>query len=195
MYVAPLTQKFYVYPEATHIQCWARVLLVTTPRALFTYSLEEQELRPFPAVRQRDERGQALLRPWDNAHPLGAFAVPNLGWLVCFDRGGVYVDAEGQIVHAEQAFTWEAPAQRVLYHNGYVFAGCTSCVEVREACSGRLAQILAGREMRLLSRQDAAAEPQLSAGPVPTMVELRRSADRRDVPRVVAIVPRDTPCP
>ncbi|WFD18905.1 Rho guanine nucleotide exchange factor [Malassezia caprae] len=187
-----LLHKFYVYPEATHIQCSARVLLVTTARAVFTYSLEEQELVPFPAVRQRDERRQALLRQWDSAHPLGAFAVPDMGWLVCYDRGCLYVDADGQLAQAEKAFTWEAPAQRVLFHDGYVLAGCASCVEVREARTGHLAQILAARDLRLLSRQDAATEPQLSAGPLPALVELRKSAERRDMPRVVALMPRDT---
>jgi len=115
-----------------------------------------------------------------------------MGWLVCFDRGGLYVDADGQLARADKAFTWEAPAQRVLFYGGYVLAGCPSCIEVREARTGRLAQILAGRDLRLLSRQDAATEPHLSAGPVPTMVELRRTAERRDMPRVVALMSRDT---
>lgn len=180
-----LVHKFYVYPEATQIQCISDGFIVSAPRAVYTYRLGSTSLTPLLAQRQRDERAHNLLKQWEGSQPLGVFHVPELNcWLACFDRGACFVNEAGLIVCPDRSFLWEVTMDSAAYYKGHVFACSPTLLEVHEAKSGRLVHLSEGHHMRFLlhtSTDQTLPIPPILLETIPTATPLV------DVQRVVAL--------
>lgn len=183
-------KKVYVYPEATSVQFLARSLIVCTPRTINTFGLDASVLEPLPAAKY--ELPPVLARQVDGARPLAAFQVATDTLLLCFDRCTCYTTLAGEPRLDVPTWSWEAPAARVACVGSLVVACNSAFVEVREALTGRLVQVLPGRDMRLVSRYSGASELALSVAPAPIIVERVRGERIRDVQKVVELTRVDT---
>lgn len=102
---------------------------------------------------RNDVRILALARRVETAKPLGMFKLPGTDsdFLLCYDGFACYVDRSGEPIRLEAVLEWEGTPQSVAFSAPFVLAFDPHFVEVRDALSGRLVQIIRGTDVRYVS--------------------------------------------
>ncbi|KAI0641008.1 CNH-domain-containing protein [Trametes meyenii] len=82
--------------------------------------------------------------------PIAMFRIREDEFLLCFDEYGLYVDKRGAPSRSPPTIEWEGLAMQAAWHAPYVLLFNSSFVEVRHVESGRLAQIITGKDIHCL---------------------------------------------
>lgn len=143
------------------MQFMADRIAIGNTRGFQLYDIHAETWAWVPELRAvRDDPAQALLaKKLDGARPLGMYHVPDVGYLLCYDRVACYIDAAGAPVHMDRAFEWETRVVRTAYYHGYVLGFGTAGIEVRDARTGRIEQAVFTGELRLLSQSYGTEDP------------------------------------
>ena len=110
-----------------------------TPTSPGTLFVEEAMLFPQPndiqvKLYQRCRTARLL-----SMHPIGKFN------LLCYDRLGVYINAENGKLIGTTCIEWECqPAVSVLWRPPHFILVSTNCLEIRDMATGSLLQLLVG---------------------------------------------------
>ncbi len=72
-------------------------------------------------------------------------------FLLCYDAFACYVDRLGEPTRLDQTIEWEGFPKQVAFSGNYVLAFDSRFVEVRDALTGRLVQIMRGSDMHYVS--------------------------------------------
>lgn len=98
-----------------------------------------------------DPRILALARRVEVSKPLGMFKLAEGDFLLCYDAFACYVDRAGEPIRLDNIVEWEGTPQTVAFDSPYILAFDSRFVEIREASTGRLVQIVRGHDMRYVS--------------------------------------------
>ncbi|WFD33428.1 Rho guanine nucleotide exchange factor [Malassezia cuniculi] len=145
--------KFYVYIEAICIHFLFGRIAVGTPNGFQQYDTHSASWGPLPDMTGGTHDIAMLSRAIDGSRGLGIFEVPDLGFLMCYDRCAFYVDAQGRPTHPELFIEWEMRPQRVAFVAGHVVAVCPALLAIHSAHTGELVQLLRYPSVRLLTTQ------------------------------------------
>ena len=144
--------KFYVWAESASFYFLFGGVAVGTGSGFQLYDPAHGTWSPLPA-HTGTHSTHALARVLDGARGLAIFHVPDMGFLLCYDRGAFYVDSKGQPAHPNVLIEWELRPLRVAYAHKHVLAVCPMLIAVYSAHTGALVQTLRFPSVRLLSTQ------------------------------------------
>ncbi len=96
----------------------------------------------FVHANREDLRVQQLQKRVETAKPLGMYKTSDGDFLLCYDAFACYVDRLGEPTRLEQIIEWEGFPKQVAFSGDYVLAFDSRFVEVRDALTGRLVQIM-----------------------------------------------------
>ncbi|KAF9557432.1 hypothetical protein CPC08DRAFT_640312 [Agrocybe pediades] len=82
--------------------------------------------------------------------PLGIVKVDTNEFLVVYDELGCYINKNGIPARKCAFIKWEIKAVSYAHRNGQLLLICPEFIEVRSITTGRIVQVIEGREMRLL---------------------------------------------
>ncbi|CAO1618348.1 unnamed protein product [Sympodiomycopsis kandeliae] len=146
---------FFIPSEAHSMQFLRSKLAILCARGFEIMNLDTLHpgtIPDFSRASQEDPRIFNLARRVENAKPLGMFKLVVEGdFLLCFDGFACYVDRSGEPIKLDNIVEWEGTPHTVSYSPPYILAFDHRFIEVREASSGRLVQILRGSEFRCIS--------------------------------------------
>lgn len=153
---SPIQQVFFIPSEAYTMQFLRSKLAVVCARGFEIMNLDTLlpgTIPDFSRCPRDDPRILALARRVETAKPLGMFklAGTDSDFLLCYDAFACYVDRSGEPIRLDSVVEWEGTPQSVAFSAPYILAFDSHFVEVREALSGRLVQIIRGNDMRYLS--------------------------------------------
>lgn len=105
----------------------------------------------FTRCSREDPRILALARRVEIAKPLGMFKLASGDFLLCFDAFACYVDRSGEPLRLDSVVEWEGTPQSVAYSSPFILGFDHRFVEIRDASTGRLVQIIRGNDVRHVS--------------------------------------------
>ncbi|PWN22900.1 CNH-domain-containing protein [Microstroma glucosiphilum] len=122
-----------------------------------------------------DPRILALARRVETAKPLGMFKLPDgESFLLCYDAFACYVDRGGEPIRLDNIVEWEGSPASVAFSSPYILGMDSRFVEIREAATGRLVQVIRGHDVRYVSACSV-VEGSLEAEPSIICVQRRRA--------------------
>ncbi|CAO1627553.1 unnamed protein product [Parajaminaea phylloscopi] len=147
---------FFIPSEAYTMQFLRSKLAIVCARGFEIMNLDTLlpgTIPDFSRCPRDDARLLALARRVETAKPLGLFKLPGTDsdFLLCYDGFACYVDRSGEPIRLESVVEWEGTPHSVAFSAPYVLAFDARFVEVREALSGRLVQIVRGNDVRYVS--------------------------------------------
>ncbi|KAI1795435.1 CNH-domain-containing protein [Ganoderma leucocontextum] len=86
-------------------------------------------------------------RPMTNK-PIAMFRIREDEFILCYDEYGLYVDKRGAPSRSPPTIEWEGVASHAAWHPPYILLFGPALIEVRHVESGRLAQVITGRDIR-----------------------------------------------
>ncbi|KAI8992805.1 CNH domain-containing protein [Trametes punicea] len=118
---------------------------------LCTHGFEIMDLADFSSatIPAEEELRSVGKRP-GACKPLAMFRIREDEFLLCYDEFGLYVDKRGTPSRSPPTIEWEGTALQAAWHAPYVLLFTDSFIEVRHVESGRLAQIVSGKNIRCL---------------------------------------------
>lgn len=148
-------QVFFIPSEAYSMQFLRSKLAILCARGFEIMNLDNLlpgTIPDFTRAAQDDPRILQLARRVESSKPLGMFKLAVEGdFLLCFDGFACYVDRSGEPIKLDNMIEWEGTPHSVCYSPPYILAFDQRFVEVREASTGLLVQILRGLEFRCVS--------------------------------------------
>lgn len=134
-----------------------------------TRGFEVMDLADFKSVtipQREDPRLLGMNKRLETAIPLGMFRSSESEFLLCYKEFGMYVNRHGDPSRAVLTVEWEGSAEKVACHPPYILLFDTRFIEIRHIETGRLAQIIPGRDVRCLwDGRGGSAPPILTPGP------------------------------
>lgn len=130
---------------------------VGSTRGFQLYDLSTETWSPLPDFRGHTRENPlfaGLAKQLEGARPLGIYALPEKRFLLCYDRVACYVDERCVPEHVELVFEWESNVERTACMRGYVLGFSASQIEVRNARTGLIVQVLEGDDFRLLDNSE-----------------------------------------
>lgn len=150
-----LAQVFFIPSEAYSMQFLRSKLAILCARGFEIMNLDTLlpgTIPDFTRASQEDPRILHLARRVESSKPLGMFKLAVEGdFLLCFDGFACYVDRSGEPIKLDNMIEWEGSPHSVSYSPPYILAFDNRFIEVRDASTGRLVQILRGSEFRCVS--------------------------------------------
>jgi hypothetical protein len=86
----------------------------------------------------------------EGLRPLGFVSVDSSEFLIIYDELGCYIDKHGVPTRKSSYIKWETKAVSYATRNGHVLLISTEFIEIRNITTGRIVQVIEGRDMRLL---------------------------------------------
>ncbi|TGZ78284.1 hypothetical protein EX30DRAFT_343349 [Ascodesmis nigricans] len=139
--------EFYIPAECFGINLFQSSLAVQTSKGFETLMLDKKKSYSIPDLRQ-EHCGDIAARIKD-LRPLGMFRLNDQEFLLCYDECAVYMTKHGDLSRSV-IMEFVGKARQVCLYAGYVLVVDNDFVEIRNAQNGRLRQVIAGREVRLL---------------------------------------------
>ncbi|TFK39736.1 CNH domain-containing protein [Crucibulum laeve] len=102
-------------------------------------------------IPQRDDARLAYIaKRCETARPLSMFRHTDDEFLLCYDEFGIFVNKHGTPSRSFGTIEWEGTAERVALHAPYILLFDPRFIEVRHLDTGRLAQIIPGKDVRCI---------------------------------------------
>uniref|UniRef100_A0A8H7Y279 Rho1 guanine nucleotide exchange factor 1 n=1 Tax=Psilocybe cubensis TaxID=181762 RepID=A0A8H7Y279_PSICU len=86
----------------------------------------------------------------EGKRPLGFVKVDQNELLVIYDEMGCYINKHGVPVRRSGFIKWEIKAVSYAYRNGHILLVSPEFIEIRNAGTGRIVQVIEGQDIRLL---------------------------------------------
>ncbi|KAM0753197.1 hypothetical protein T439DRAFT_378904 [Meredithblackwellia eburnea MCA 4105] len=98
----------------------------------------------------RDEYSQKLAKRCDDSRTLGMFRLQENLFLLAYNGFCFHVDRHGEpLLRPVGVIEWESRPDQVAFQSPYIFGFSSKMIEIRNAFTGRLAQVITGREICL----------------------------------------------
>lgn len=147
-------KTFFIPSEAYSIQFLKSKLCIICAKGFEIMNLDSLlpgTIPDFVHANREDIRVQQLQKRVETAKPLGMYKTSDGDFLLCYDAFACYVDRLGEPTRLEQIIEWEGFPKQVAFSGDYVLAFDSRFVEVRDALTGRLVQIMRGHDLTYVS--------------------------------------------
>lgn len=138
--------EFYIPSESWTINLFHSYIAVSTQRGFELLTLDKKLPLSIPVV---GKGTQAIFERLGGMRPLGMFRLSQGEFLCAYEECGVYVDNHGEVSRAV-VLEFVGKATRATLWGRYLVLVGEGMVEVRNVENGRLRQVIAGRDVRLL---------------------------------------------
>ena len=161
--------EFYIPTECYSLNLFQTSLAIATVRGVEVLNLEKKMPWTVPNLRSENAETQAHLASIANRikelRPLGMFRLGESEFLVTFDECAVYVNKHGDVSRGV-VMEFVGRAKSACLHGQYLILFDDDFVEIRDAQNGRLKQVIAGRDIRMLDDGGGGTgAPQTPGGP------------------------------
>ncbi|CDO69978.1 hypothetical protein BN946_scf184836.g52 [Trametes cinnabarina] len=139
--------KDFFLPSDTYDLLFLKTkVCILCPRGFEIMDLSDFSSATIPLEEDLQQMGK---RP--GAHkPIAMLRIREDEFVLCYEEFGLYVDKRGAPSRSPPVIEWEGVAAHAAWHAPYVLLFHDSFIEVRHIESGRLAQIMLGRDVRCL---------------------------------------------
>jgi hypothetical protein len=145
--------EFYIPAECYGLNLFQSSLAISTARGVEVLTLEKKQTWSVPNLRSEEAATQAHLSSIasriKDLKPLGMFRLGEAEFLVTFEECAVYVNKHGDISRGV-VMEFVGRAKAACLYNQYLILVDDDFVEIRDAQNGRLKQVIAGKDIRLL---------------------------------------------
>ncbi|KAJ9603748.1 Rho guanine nucleotide exchange factor [Cladophialophora chaetospira] len=145
--------EFYIPAECYGLNLFQSSLAISTARGVEVLTLEKKQTWSVPNLRSDEAGTQAHLSSIasriKDLKPLGMFRLGEAEFLVTFEECAVYVNKHGDISRGV-VMEFVGRAKAACLYNQYLILVDDDFVEIRDAQNGRLKQVIAGKDIRLL---------------------------------------------
>lgn len=140
--------EFYIPAESWGINLFTSYIAVSTQRGFELLTLDKKIPMSIPLMGP-GQGTQAIASRLSGQRPLGMFRLSQGEFLCAYEECGVYVDNHGEVSRAV-VLEFVGKATRATLWGRYLVLVGEGMVEVRNVENGRLRQVIAGRDVRLL---------------------------------------------
>lgn len=147
-------KTFFIPSEAYSIQFLKSKLCIICAKGFEIMNLDSLlpgTIPDFVHANREDVRVQQLQKRVETAKPLGMCKTSDGDFLLCYDAFACFVDRLGEPTRLDQIIEWEGFPKQVAFSGNYVLAFDPRFVEVRDALTGRLVQIMRGVDLSYVS--------------------------------------------
>jgi len=145
--------EFYIPAECYGLNLFHSSLAISTARGVEVLTLDKKQSWSVPNLRSDQPETQAHLSSIasriKDLKPLGMFRLGEAEFLVTFDECAVYVNKHGDISRGV-VMEFVGKAKSACLHGQYLILCDDDFVEIRDAQNGRLKQVIAGKDVRML---------------------------------------------
>lgn len=139
--------EFYVPCECYTINLFQKSIAISTQRGFELLSLDEKVPMSIPDLKQAAIATSGVRLA--GRKPLGMFRLSEAEFLLCYEECGVYVDSHGEISRSV-VLEFTGKAKTAAMYDTYLVLFYSDFVEVCNAETGRLQQVIAGQDVRCL---------------------------------------------
>lgn len=139
--------EFYIPCECYTINLFRKSIAISTQRGFELLSLDEKLPMSIPDLKQAAiaTSGARLA----GRKPLGMFRLSDAEFFLCYEECGAYIDSHGEISRSV-VLEFSGKAKTVAMYDTYLVLFYSDFVEVCNAETGRLRQVIAGQDVRCL---------------------------------------------
>ncbi|KIX09954.1 uncharacterized protein Z518_01035 [Rhinocladiella mackenziei CBS 650.93] len=145
--------EFYIPAECYGLNLFQSSLAISTARGVEVLTLEKKQTWSVPNLRSEQPETQAHLSSIagriKDLKPLGMFRLGEAEFLVTFEECAVYVNKHGDISRGV-VMEFVGRARSACLYAQYLILVDDDFVEIRDAQNGRLKQVIAGKDIKLL---------------------------------------------
>lgn len=145
--------EFYIPAECYGLNLYQSSLAISTARGVEVLTLEKKQTWSVPNLRSDQADTQAHLSSIasriKDLKPLGMFRLGEAEFLVTFEECAVYVNKHGDISRGV-VMEFVGRAKAACLYSQYLILVDDDFVEIRDAQNGRLKQVVAGKDIKLL---------------------------------------------
>lgn len=139
--------EFYIPTECFGINLFHSSLAVSTLRGFEVLTLDKKQ--PWSVPDLKTKAVESIATRLANQQPLGMFRLDEQEFLLVYEECAVYVDKHGDI-NRSVIMEFVGKARSVAVSGRFVLLFDQDFVEIRNAQDGRLRQVIAGRDVKLL---------------------------------------------
>jgi CNH domain len=145
--------EFYIPAECYSINLYHSSLAISTSRGVEVLTLDKKQPWSVPNLRSDQPDAQAHLSSIasriKDLKPLGMFRLGEAEFLVAFEECAVYVNKHGDVSRGV-VMEFVGRAKSACLHGQYLILFDDDFVEIRDAMNGRLKQVIAGKDIKML---------------------------------------------
>jgi hypothetical protein len=145
--------EFYIPTECYSLNLFQSSLAIATVRGVEVLNLEKKQPWTVPNLRSDNAETQAHLASIANRikelKPLGMFRLGEAEFLVTFEECAVYVNKHGDVSRGV-VMEFVGRAKSACLYGQYLILVDEDFVEIRDAQNGRLKQVIAGKDLKML---------------------------------------------
>lgn len=145
--------EFYIPTECYSINLFNTSLAVSTARGIEVLTLDKKQPWSVPNLRSDQPETQAHLSSIasriKDLRPLGMFRLGEAEFLLTFEECAVYVNKLGDVSRGV-VMEFVGRAKSACLYGHYLILFDDDFVEIRDSMNGRLKQVIAGKDIRLL---------------------------------------------
>lgn len=145
--------EFYIPAECYTINLFHSSLAVSTARGVEVLTLDKKQPWSVPNLRSEQPDTQAHLSSIasriKDLKPLGMFRLGDLEFLVVFEECAVYINKLGDVSRGV-VMEFVGKAKSACLYGQYLILFDDDFVEIRNAMNGRMKQVIAGKDIKML---------------------------------------------
>ncbi|RMZ89283.1 hypothetical protein DV736_g3487, partial [Chaetothyriales sp. CBS 134916] len=145
--------EFYIPADSYSMNLFHSTIAISTARGVEVLNLDKKQTWSVPNLRSENSETQSHLSSIasriQNLKPLGMFRLSESEFLVTFEECAVYVNKHGDVSRSV-VMEFVGKAQSACLYGQYLILFDDDFVEIRDAQNGRLKQVIAGRDIKML---------------------------------------------
>lgn len=145
--------EFYIPAECYSINLFKTSLAISTARGVEVLTLDKKQPWSVPNLRSDQPETQAHLSSIasriKDLRPLGMFRLGEAEFLVAFEECAVYVNKLGDVSRGV-VMEFVGRAKSACLYGHYLILFDDDFVEIRDSMNGRLKQVIAGKDIKML---------------------------------------------
>ena len=145
--------EFYIPTDSYGLNLFHSTVAISTSRGVEVLTLDKKQAWSVPMLRSEQPDTQAHLSSIasriKDLRPLGMFRLSEAEFLVTFEECAVYVNKHGDVSRSV-VMEFVGRAKSACLHGQYLLLFDDDFVEIRDAQNGRLKQVIAGKDIRML---------------------------------------------
>ncbi|RMZ83812.1 hypothetical protein DV738_g1023, partial [Chaetothyriales sp. CBS 135597] len=145
--------EFYIPADSYSMNLFHSTIAISTARGVEVLNLDKKQTWSVPNLRSDNGETQihlsSIASRIQNLKPLGMFRLSESEFLVTFEECAVYVNKHGDVSRSV-VMEFVGKAQSACLYGQYLILFDDDFVEIRDAQNGRLKQVIAGRDIKML---------------------------------------------
>ncbi|KAI9681892.1 MAG: hypothetical protein M1822_006969 [Bathelium mastoideum] len=139
--------EFYIPTDCYGINLFHSSLAVCTSKGFEVLTLDKKQPWSVPDLKQ--QHVASIAQRLQGQDPLGMFRLSDSDFVLCYEECAVYVNKHGEISRGV-IMEFVGKAKSAALYGPYILLFDPDFVEIRNAQNGRLRQVIAGREVKML---------------------------------------------